>query len=272
MIENNKNSKVADNQVLFRVNEHGIAFVTLNNPDKHNAFDDILIRHLTRIFQEISEAKHIRVMVLSAKGKNFCAGADLGWMKRIASYSYDENLADANALAKMFHTLNTIPVPIIAKVQGAAFGGGVGLVSCCDIILANETASFCLSEVKLGLIPATISPYVINAIGMKASRRYFLTAERFSAGKAQQIGLVDEITTIENLDDETNNMINILLQNGPQALRHAKDLIFSVANQPIDNHLMLDTSDRIASIRSSKEGQEGLSAFIDKRPADWLTQ
>lgn len=250
--------------------EAGVATVTLNNPDKHNAFDDKIIAQLTHAFDRIASDENVHVMVLASTGKSFSAGADLGWMKRMASYSYEENLADANALATMLHKLNFLPQPTIAKVQGAAFGGAVGLASCCDIVIASEKASFCLSEVKLGLIPATISPYVINAIGLKASRRYFQTAERFFAAKAEQIGLVDEVVSPDALDEATNAMIKQLLTNGPVATREAKQLAFDVAYQPINNELMQETSKRIAAIRVSEEGQEGLTAFFEKRPASWL--
>ena len=250
--------------------EAGVATVTLNNPDKHNAFDDKIIAQLTHAFNRIASDENVHVMVLASTGKSFSAGADLGWMKRMASYSYEENLADANALATMLHKLNFLPQPTIAKVQGAAFGGAVGLVSCCDIVIASEKASFCLSEVKLGLIPATISPYVVNAIGLKASRRYFQTAERFFAAKAEQIGLVDEVVSPDALDEATNAMIKQLLTNGPVATREAKQLAFDVAYQPINNELMQETSKRIAAIRVSEEGQEGLTAFFEKRPASWL--
>lgn len=250
--------------------EAGVATVTLNNPDKHNAFDDKIIAQLTHAFDRIASDENVHVMVLASTGKSFSAGADLGWMKRMASYSYEENLADANALATMLHKLNFLPQPTIAKVQGAAFGGAVGLASCCDIVIASEKASFCLSEVKLGLIPATISPYVVNAIGLKASRRYFQTAERFFAAKAEQIGLVDEVVSPDALDEATNAMIKQLLTNGPVATREAKQLAFDVAYQPINNELMQETSKRIAAIRVSEEGQEGLTAFFEKRPASWL--
>ena len=256
--------------VLFTVDEFGVATVTLNNPDKHNAFDDIIIAKLTSIFTEIAERKDIHLMVLASNGKSFSAGADLGWMKRMASYSYEENLKDANALANMLHALNFLPQPTIAKIQGAAFGGAVGLASCCDIVIAASKASFCLSEVKLGLIPATISPYVVDAIGLKASRRYFLTAERFFASTAQQIGLVSEVVELEELDSATTEMIKTTLANGPIAVRQAKKLAFDVAYQEITPSLMNETSERIAKLRVSEEGQEGLTAFFEKRSPSWL--
>ena len=241
----------------------------MNNPEKHNAFDDGIIKQLTDIFNDISERDDISVMILASNGKSFSAGADLGWMKRMAGYSYEDNLKDANALATMLKVLNFLPQTTIAKVQGAAFGGAVGLASCCDIVIASTKASFCLSEVKIGLIPATISPYVVDAIGLKASRRYFQTAERFFADKAQQIGLVDEVVTPDALTDEVNAMVATLLANGNQARRQAKKLSQDVAFQSIDDNLLKDTSERIAAIRVSTEGQEGLTAFFEKRAPNW---
>jgi methylglutaconyl-CoA hydratase len=261
--------KTNNEKILFDVNEQGIATVTLNNPDKHNAFDDVIIKRLTDIFNDIGQREDISIMVLASNGKSFSAGADLGWMKRMATYSYDDNLKDANALAQMLKALNFLPQTTIAKIQGAAFGGAVGLSSCCDIVIASTKASFCLSEVKLGLIPATISPYVVGVIGLKASRRYFQTAERFFAAKAQQLGLVDEVVELDDLSNAVNTMITTLLANGSQARRQAKKLSQDVAFQTINKTLLTDTSERIASIRVSSEGQEGLSAFFEKRSPNW---
>lgn len=255
--------------VLLEVDEQGIATVTLNNPEKHNAFDDGIIKQLTDIFNDISNRDDVSIMILASNGKSFSAGADLGWMKRMASYSYEDNLKDANALAQMLKALNFMPQTTIAKIQGAAFGGAVGLASCCDIVIASTKASFCLSEVKLGLIPATISPYVVDAIGLKASRRYFQTAERFFSDKAQLLGLVDEVVAPELLTDEVNTMVAKLLANGSQARRQAKKLSQDVAFQTIDDNLLKDTSERIAAIRVSTEGQEGLTAFFEKRTPNW---
>ena len=264
--------KSKESKVLLDINAQGVATVTLNNPDKHNAFDDGVIKQLTEIFTTIANNSSVRVMVLGSNGKSFSAGADLGWMKRMAGYSYEENLQDANALAQMLKVLNFLPVTTIAKVQGAAFGGAVGLVSCCDIAIASEKASFCLSEVKLGLIPATISPYVVNAMGLKASRRYFQTAERFFAEKALQVGLVDEVCSAENLDAEVEKMLATLLQNSPAAVKQAKQLALDVAYQNINEDLLAETSMRIAAIRVSDEGQEGLTSFFEKRPAAWINK
>ena len=259
----------ASKKVLYTISDNGVATVTFNNADKHNAFDDVIIKTLTDIFNNIAKRDDIRVMVLAANGKSFSAGADLGWMKRMASYSYEDNLKDANALAQMLKALNFLPQATIAKIQGAAFGGAVGLASCCDIVIASNKASFCLSEVKLGLIPATISPYVVNAIGLKASRRYFQTAERFFSDKAMQLGLVDEVVETDDLTPAVDKMITTLLSNSPEAMRQAKQLAFDVAYQDINEQLLNETSARIASIRVSNEGQEGLSAFFEKRSPSW---
>ncbi len=263
------NKAKSHEKVLFTVDEHGVATVTLNNGEKHNAFDDEIINTLEKVFNDVSRRDDIKVMVLASHGKSFSAGADLAWMQRMAGYSYQDNLTDANSLANMLKALNFIPQPTIAKIQGAAFGGAVGLASCCDIVIASNKASFCLSEVKLGLIPATISPYVIDAIGLKAARRYFQTAERFFADKAMELGLVDEVVEPENLSFEVEKMTNTLLANGPKAMRQAKQLAFDVAYQPVDSKLLKETSERIASIRVSSEGQEGLTAFFEKRPPNW---
>ncbi|WP_299078460.1 enoyl-CoA hydratase/isomerase family protein [uncultured Paraglaciecola sp.] len=258
--------------VLFEIDNRGVATVTLNQPEIHNAFDDKLIVKLTEIFTQIHNNDDIRVMVLASSGKNFCAGADLNWMQRMATYSYEQNLTDANALATMFFTLNNLNKPTIAKVQGAAFGGGVGLVACCDMAIASKLSRFCLSEVKLGLIPATISPYVIDAIGARLARRYFTTAEVFSAMRARRIGLLSEAVTEEELESTVASLIEHLLKNSPAAIREAKQLIFSVQNQPVTAELLASTSEKIAEIRVSEEGQEGLNAFLEKRPANWLTE
>jgi len=261
-----------ESAVLFTVDEHGVATVTLNTPSKHNAFDDSIIATLTQIFLEIADRTDINIMVLASNGKSFSAGADLAWMKRMASYSYEENYSDAQALALMLKALNFMPQTTIAKIQGAAFGGAVGLASCCDIVFASNKASFCLSEVKLGLIPATIAPYVVNAIGEKASRRYFQTAERFSAEKAMHLGLVSEVFEPETLDNEVENIISTLHKNGPEATKQAKKLALDVSYKNIDNDLINMTSERIANIRVSDQGQEGLTAFFEKRTPVWIKE
>ncbi len=260
---------MTEKKVTLQIDKRGVATVTLNNPKKHNAFDDTIIAQLTAFFEQIGDNTDVRVMILAATGKSFSAGADLNWMKRMKSYSYEENLEDARALANMLRTLNFLPVPTIARVQGAVFGGAVGLVSCCDMAVAATGAGFCLSEVKIGLLPATISPYVIDAIGQRAARRYFVTAERFSAQTAAQLGLVSEVVEEDQLDDEINTLIESLLGNSPAAIKGAKQLIFDVAGREINDELIDFTSKRIADIRVSPEGQEGLSAFFEKRKPVW---
>ena len=257
-------------KVITDIDDLGVAQVRLNNPDKHNAFDDEIIGELTEAFIAIVDNSNVRVMVLGSEGKSFSAGADLEWMKRMASYSYDENLRDASALALMLKTLNEIPQPTIARIQGPAFGGAVGLVSCCDMAVAASAASFSLSEVKIGLVPATISPYVIAAIGQRAARRYFVTAERFDAHRALQLGLVNEVVDAEQLDQEIDRLINTLLANGPEAVTGAKQLVFDVAGKPIDQQLIDATCETIAAIRVSEQGQEGLQAFLERRKPQWI--
>lgn len=258
-----------EKSVLFDIDSRGVATVTLNRPEKHNAFDDAIIAELTAIFKKVALTESVRVMILQANGKSFCAGADLNWMKRMAQYSYEENLADANALAEMLYTLHSLPKPTIARVQGAAFGGAVGLVACCDIAIGTKLSKFCLSEVKLGLIPATISPYVIDAIGARLARRYFMTAEVFSARRARRMGLLSEAVTQEEIDGEVEMLIEHILGNGPEAVAAAKQLIFDVKDLELGEELLEKTSLRIATARVSAEGQEGLSAFLEKRPAKW---
>ncbi|MGB0937761.1 MAG: enoyl-CoA hydratase/isomerase family protein [Colwellia sp.] len=267
MLENKINTE--QDKVLFELSPQGVAQVILNNPEKHNAFDDNIISQLKNLFLDIAKRDDIKIVVLSSKGKNFSAGADLGWMKRMASYSYEDNVKDASELAKMLHALNFLPQTTIAQIQGAAFGGAVGLASCCDIVIASDKASFCLSEVKLGLIPATISPYVVQAMGVKACRRYFQTAERFYAQKALSLGLVDEVVESHLLTMKVDEMVSTLLLNSPAAMKAAKQLIVDVAHKEINDHLLTQTSEQIASIRVSKEGQEGLTAFFEKRKPSW---
>ena len=248
----------------------GIATVTLNRPEKHNAFDDTIIAELRDSFEALAQNKEVRVVILASSGKNFSAGADLAWMKRMAEYDYGHNMKDAEALAAMLKALFDLPQPTIARVQGAAFGGAVGLVSCCDMAVASEDASFALSEVKIGLVPATISPYVIRAIGERAARRYFVTAERFDAIDALRLGLVSDVVSADALDARVAQLANTICGNGPAAVRAAKDLVNAVAGQELDRELIEDSCARIAHIRVSKEGQEGLDAFLNKRKPNWL--
>lgn len=253
------------------IDDRGVATVTLSREQKHNAFDDQMITELTSAFTEIAQSS-AKVMILTAKGKSFSAGADLGWMQRMADYTYEENLQDAQGLALMMKTLNDMPMTTIAKVDGAAFGGALGLICCCDIAIGSDKSMFCLSEVKIGLIPATISPYVIAAIGQRAAIRYFQTAEAIDASTAVRIGLLSEITSSELLDAKTDQVIKALLNNSPQAVRAAKQLVFDVHGQELSDELIQDTTKRIAMIRTTEEGQEGLKAFLEKRPATWRVE
>ena len=250
-----------------------IGIVTLNNPEKHNAFDDVLIADLTATFKALDQNPSVRVVVLSAVGKSFSAGGDLNWMKRVAGYSQEENLRDAMALATLMRTLHGLSKPTIARVQGPAYGGGVGLVACCDMAVGTLNASFSLSEAKIGLIPAVISPYVIAAIGARAAHRYFLTAERFDAGEAFRLGLLNEITPSDDeMDERINDVTTALMRCSPNAIAEGKLLIAAVAGRSIDDSLMRDTAERIARVRASEEGREGLGAFLEKRKARWIVE
>src|SRR5688572_3222425 len=248
----------------------GIARVTLDRPELRNAFDDALIKQLYDAFVAMGKDDQVRVVVLAGNGPAFCAGADLNWMKRMAKYGYEENLADAEALALMLATLDRLPKPTIARVHGPVFAGGTGLVAACDIAVGTPAAKFCLSEAKLGLSPATISPYVIRAMGEHNARRYFLTAEVFSAEEAYRIGMLSILT--EKLDQEIDALAGHLLAGGPQAHAKIKDLIRAVAGCPVDDALAADTAKRIAEIRVSPEGREGIASFLDKRKAAWCSK
>jgi len=256
--------------LLSETDEHGRATITLNRPEMHNAFDDTLINALTEELNRLDRDTGVRVVMLAALGKSFSSGADLNWMRRMADYSFEENLTDATALAELMKTLANLSKPTIALVQGAAIGGGVGLVACCDIALATENASFCLSEVKLGLIPAVISPYVAAAIGPRATRRYFLTAERFDANEAFRLGLVHEVVRPDALNEWAERLSHQLLQNGPYAMASVKALVAEVALSSLDDDMIADTAERIAEIRASDEGREGLSAYLEKRKPNWI--
>ena len=247
-----------------------VATVTMNRPDVRNAFNDTSINELALAFDELGQNDHVRAIVLAASGPAFCAGADLNWMSKMAGYSEAENTADAARLADMLRTLYHCPKPVVAKVQGDCYAGGMGLVAACDIAVAAREANFCLSEVKLGLIPATISPYVIRAMGENAARRYFLTAERFSAQEALRIGFVHEICAADALDADVAAIVASLVSNGPHAVSSAKALVRDMAGQRITDDLLMDTAERIAQIRASSEGREGVAAFLDKRKPAWL--
>jgi methylglutaconyl-CoA hydratase len=249
----------------------GVARVTLDRPEVRNAFDDALIASLKKSFAEIELDRSVRVVVLAGNGPAFCAGADLNWMKRMAKYGHEENLADARALAEMLAALERLPQPTIARVHGPAFAGGTGLVAACDMAIGTPQAKFCFSEAKLGLSPATISPYVLRAIGERAARRYFLTAEVFDAEEALRIGMLSLLVPAAELDATIEGLVQHLLAGGPQAHAKIKNLIRAIAGRPVDEALMADTAQRIAEIRVSPEGREGIASFLDKRKASWCS-
>ena len=247
-----------------------VARITLNRPEVRNAFNDEVIAELTQAFTLLGQDAQVRAIVLAAEGPAFCAGADLNWMRRMADYTRAENLADAGALAEMLRTIHSCLKPTIARVQGDVFAGGVGLVAACDMAVSVDTATYCLSEVKLGLIPATISPYVIRAMGTRAAQRYFLTAERFSAAEAHRIGFVHEVVSADQLDAKVDELTQALVSASPNAVRACKMLINEVAGRDIDAALIARTVEGIADIRSSSEGKEGVQSFLQKRKPSWL--
>lgn len=259
-------------QPLFfeEVGDDGVARLTLTRAEVHNAFNDQLIAELTQALQGLESDRRVRVVVLAAEGKSFSAGADLNWMKSMAGYSEQENLEDSRKLAGLMRTLNDLEKPTVALVQGSAFGGGVGLIACCDIKLSVESAKFALTEVKLGLIPSVISPYVVAAIGQRAARRYFLTGEPISATEACELGLIHQVVGFDDLETRGEEVVELLLEAGPKAQAAAKDLVFAVAERPVDDALVEETARRIAAIRVSAEGQEGLAAFFEKRRPNWI--
>lgn len=257
--------------IVTTISPDGMATITMNRPDVHNAFDETLIAELTAAVRAVDANPAVRVIVLAASGKSFSAGADLNWMKRMAAYTEADNLRDALHLAELMRTIDHARKPTIARVQGAAFGGGVGLVACCDMAVATREAMFSLSEVRLGLIPAVISPYVVQAIGARACRRYFLTAERFSAEDAQRLGLVTAIVDADDLDFRIATLAEQLFKGGPQAIAAAKDLIRAVAGRSIEAPLLEDTANRIARTRAGTEGKEGIAAFLEKRAPSWVS-
>jgi methylglutaconyl-CoA hydratase len=254
---------MTDNEsaVLLKRRDEGIAEVVLNRPDKRNAFDDVIIQQLISTLTEVNADNSVKIVILRSEGKHFSAGADLGWMRRMAENSRQENLDDSRELARLMNVL------------GAAFGGAVGLAACCDIVIATEKSSFCLSEVKLGLIPAVISPYVVRAIGERQARRYFISAEVFTAQQAQEYGLVHIVCDdVDAMEARCNEMLQQLAMNGPEAMKAAKELVFAVSHKPINDDVIDDTAHRIADIRVGEEGQEGLSAFLNKRKANWVPE
>ncbi|MEO7496362.1 MAG: enoyl-CoA hydratase/isomerase family protein [Massilia sp.] len=247
-----------------------LATVTLNRPQVRNAFDEATVAELTHAFARLGQDPEVRVIVLAANGAAFCAGADLHWMRKMAAYSAADNLQDATRLAQMLRTIWECPKPVVARVQGDCYAGGMGLVAACDIVVAAETVKFCLSEVKLGLIPATIAPYVIKAMGASAARRCMVSAEVFDAAEASRIGFVHEVVDGAGLDARVAAIVKTLLANSPQAMAAAKRLVREIDGQPVGDALVADTAQRIAEIRASNEGREGVAAFLEKRKPGWL--
>ena len=256
-------------EILLVEKREQVAYVTLNRPQIRNAFDETLIAELGSALAKLDADEAVRAVVLGGAGTAFCAGADLNWMKRMAGYGYEQNLADARALAAMLKTLDRMAKPTIARVHGPAFAGGVGLVAACDIAIGTPEAKFCLSEAKLGLSPATISPYVIRAMGERSARRYFLSAEVFDASEACRVGLLSSVSASENLDAEIGKILGHLIAGGPQALKKIKDLIRRVSSGEVDDTMIDDTAQRIAEIRVSPEGKEGIASFLEKRKPSW---
>jgi methylglutaconyl-CoA hydratase len=246
------------------------ATITLTQPEVRNAFSDEVIAEITATFREVGAREDVRAVVLAAEGPAFCAGANLNWMRRMADYTRDENLADAGKLAEMLRVIYECGKPTIARVQGDVYAGGMGLVAACDMAVAADTAGFCLSEVKIGLIPATISPYVIRAMGARAAHRYFLTAERFDAQEALRIGFVHEVVVPDQLDARVDALVKALASGSPNAMRACKKLVLDVAGREIDARLIAATVEGIADIRASDEGREGVQSFLQKRRPSWL--
>ena len=261
---------MAENLIVEKRNL--VAIVTLNRPELRNAFDEVLISNLTKTFQDLEKDESVRAVVLAGAGPAFCAGADLNWMKRVAGYGYQQNLEDAKALAKMLKTLDRLSKPTVARVHGPAYAGGVGLVAACDIAIGSHEAEFCLTEVKLGLSPATISPYVVRAMGVRLARRYFLTGEKIDAGEAYRLRLLSDVAPKEELDATINAILDHLLSGGRTAQTRIKELIRDVAGSPLSDALMADTAKRIAEIRVSLEGKEGIASFLEKRKPAWMAR
>jgi len=248
-----------------------VAKVNFNRPEVHNAFNEVMISELTDVFKNIKDEKEVRVVVLTGNGKSFCAGADLNWMKKIIDFSFEENMRESLDLAELFYIMYTLPKPTIAKVNGAAIGGGAGLVCVCDLVIASEKAKFSLSEVKLGLVPACISPYVLRRVGERVCRELFLTGERIDGKKAYDLGLANQVVPYDKLDEATNEMVKKLTSSGPNALAMCKDLLSKVPQMNFD-HAKKYTAEVIANLRISEEGQEGMSAFFEKRKPGWVKE
>ncbi len=253
--------------ILYEV-EKSIAYIILNRPEIHNAFNNVMINELSAVFDDIKEDADIRVVILTGKGKSFCAGADLNWMRKVKDYSYDDNLKGSLALSELFYKIYSLPKPTIARVNGTAIGGGTGLVAVCDIAVASEKARFSFSEVKLGLIPACISPYVVKKCGEGRCREFFLTGERMTAEKANKAGLVNFVAPFDKIDDIVENLVKQLVSSGPVAIQKCKELLKKVPEMSLEK-VGKYTAEVIAKMRMSNEGQEGMSAFFEKRKPKW---
>ena len=249
--------------------EGAVAHVFLNRPEVRNAFNDGVIAELTVQFRAFADDAGLRAVVLGGHGKVFCAGADLNWMRAMADYNWEQNRADAQALADMLWTVYSCPVPVVGRINGDCYAGGVGLASVCDVLVAAQGVQFCLSETRLGLVPATIGPYVVRALGEQASRRYFASAERFDAARAQALGFVHEVVASDAIDAKVGEIVAALAANGPAAVRASKRLVKDLAGRPIDEALRAETARRIADIRASAEGKEGVQSFLSKRAPNW---
>ena len=258
--------------LLQHLDHRGVLTLTLNRPEVHNAFGEQLIAEMAAVLQRSGEDPAVRMLIITGAGKSFSAGADIGWMRNMIAASAEENEQDALRLAQMLRRLNYHSKPTIARVNGPAYGGGVGLVACCDLVIAADNCQFALTEVLLGLVPAVISPYVIRRIGERNARRYFLNAERFDAQKARDIGLLQEVVAAEGLDAAVDRQIDQVLRAGPHAVRHSKKLVFQMANIDSTRQRQVDQDNArlIARLRVSEEGQEGLNAFLEKRSAAWM--
>jgi methylglutaconyl-CoA hydratase len=259
---------MTEQHILYKV-EKQIATITMNRPDVHNAFNEHVIKDMTHAFENAAADPVVRAVILRGNGKSFSAGGDLNWMRKVADYSFEQNVTDAMGLGTLLKTINFLPKPTIALVQGNAFGGGVGLAACCDIAVAEAGTLFCLSEVRIGLIPSIIAPYVIAAIGERQARRYFLTAERIDADTAKRIGLVHEVAALGQLDEVADKIITALWDGAPAAQARGKRLILDISKRMVDDDLIKFTSEKIAEARASAEGKEGLSAFLNKGEPGW---
>lgn len=254
--------------IIYTTNKN-VAYVTLNRPEVHNAFNDTMLTELTNLFTQIAKDNNIRIVVITGNGKSFCAGADVNWMKKIVNYTYEENIKDSNKIADCMYALYTLPQPTIARVNGHAIGGGMGFVGTCDIVISVDTAQFSLSEVKIGLVPACISPYIIRKVGEGGCREFFITGERLTAEKALKAGLVNSVVPIEKLDSAVEEIVNRLLSSGPNAIASCKELLRNVPQMNLEDAKEY-TVKVIAKLRVSEEGQEGMNAFLEKRKPKWV--